>query len=719
MTTKDVAFYIRQLDLADEHERRYRERAKSTIKTYKDDRSSGHAKSTSTGTADRTLTGGLSHFNILWANTQTQLPAMYSAKPKPDVRRRWRESSPVGKEIAQAVERGLTFMMDTYDFDRLGEKVALDYLLPGRAVARVRYHPFFKDEIINVPAEADDDDSEEQEDGSFTANRKHRTLISEDTRAYHVPWDKYRQTPAEDWADVWWVSYGDNFLTQEEIIEQFGSEHKDVPLKFTDDNDNESPDNSHIAKAQVWELWDKQDKKVVAVVRGYDKFLMKEDDPLKLVEFFPQPEPAVLIESPNTMIPIPEYTMYQFQAEELNDVSARIEALVRSMKAKGIYPGEDADKINELFNSDENILIPDPDWASHAEKGGLGGIIDWFPITDVAAVWVKLLQERQEILQVIFQLIGISDIQRGSSDPRETKGAQQLKANFGSRRLIPKQRRLQNFFRDLLKLQGEIIAEHFSTKTLTEMTGTEVTDEMRAIMRSDALRSFTIDIETDSTVAVDEERDKQGMAEFTAAFSSYLREIAPIIEKAPSTALPLGKIALWITRKFKVARDVEDEVEEFLKTFQQGQEQQTSAQDAEIAAQQAEQQMIQQEAQGKQKIKEAESQAEQQRKDKESQADIAREDRESAASVGRDNIEFNAKMRLNKLGDQKAIRDIALLDRKLGTADNSNVIPINKNFQVVRDGDEIVGATMVENGVTKTLTLTKENGKITGGDISA
>ena len=47
----------------------------------------------------------------------------------------------------------------------------------------------------------------------------------------------------------------------------------------------------------------------------------------------------------------------------------------------------------------------------------------------------------------------------------------------------------------------------------------------------------------------------------------------------------------------------------------------------------------------------------------------------------------------------------------------------NKNFQVVREGDrpdgEILGATLTENGVTKTLRLQKTNGKVTGGDISA
>ena len=228
MTTKDVKFYERQLELADKHEERFRNRAKKVIRVYKDE------PTQKTGThANR---DGLSHFNILWANTQTQLPAMYSAQPKPDVRRRWRERSPAGKEIAQAVERALIFSMDSYDFDRLGEKLALDYLLPGRMVARVRYHPFFEEKVISETVDRDVEGAVEQEDGSFIHDRQFRELISEETRAYHVPWDKYRQSPADCWDDVWWVAYGDNFLSKEEIIEQFGEEHEDAPLIFTDED---------------------------------------------------------------------------------------------------------------------------------------------------------------------------------------------------------------------------------------------------------------------------------------------------------------------------------------------------------------------------------------------------------------------------------------------------------------------------------------------------
>ena len=148
---------------------------------------------------------------------------------------------------------------------------------------------------------------------------------------------------------MWWVGYGDNFLTRDEIIEQFGDEHTEVPLLYTDAEETDADDGEDIRRAQVWEIWDKEAKQVVAVVKGYDKLLMKEKDPLGLKGFYPQPEPAMMIETTDTLVPIPEYTMYQFQAEELNKISERIASLTDSMRLVGFYPGEDAAEINRLL----------------------------------------------------------------------------------------------------------------------------------------------------------------------------------------------------------------------------------------------------------------------------------------------------------------------------------------------------------------------------------
>ncbi|WP_230685885.1 hypothetical protein, partial [Streptococcus pneumoniae] len=77
------------------------------------------------------------------------------------------------------------------------------------------------------------------------------------------------------------------------------------------------------------------------------------------------------------------------------------------------------------------------------------------------------------------------------------------------------------FARDLLALAGEIIAEHFSPQTIALMVGAqeqppefqEAFPQAVELLRNDALRNFRVEIETDSTVSVDENTEKQQATE--------------------------------------------------------------------------------------------------------------------------------------------------------------------------------------------------------------
>ena len=70
----------------------------------------------------------------------------------------------------------------------------------------------------------------------------------------------------------------------------------------------------------------------------------------------------------------------------------------------------------------------------------------------------------------------MSDIIRGMSDPRETATAQAMKGNWGSLRVRDKQKELARFARDVLRLQGEIIAGQFGVSTLKAMTDLKMFD---------------------------------------------------------------------------------------------------------------------------------------------------------------------------------------------------------------------------------------------------
>lgn len=673
----DAQYWQRQLELADREERDFRRRGDETIKVY----------------ADKKSKKGPSRFNILWSNVETQRPALYSATPKQDVRRRYRQDDEIARSVAEILDRGLSYSMDAgagRQFDRFMELAVLDYVLPGRMVGRVKYQATFR-------GEGDE-----------------RVKVDERVFPHHVPWKHYRQSPASCWEDVTWVAYGDNFLTQEEVVEQYGKEHKNVPLHFSDDEDAKDTDEGVIKKCQVWQIWCKETKNVYEVVHGYDKFLDKYEDPLKLRDFFPQPEPVLMIETPGSLVPIPEYTMYQYQAEELNEVTKRITLLTRAMKAKGFYPGDEADKLEALLNGDDTFLIPVEDWIGHAEKGGVKGMVDWMPIGDFVAVWEKLILRRNLIIRDIFELTGISDIQRGSSDPRETKGAQMLKANFGNRRFIRKQKAIQQFVRDMLRLMGEVMAEHFSADTLEAMTGAVVTDEVMTMLRDDKLRSFAIDIETDSTIEPDDQLERQGAAEFLSAMSNFLNVSAPIVQAQPQAAGPLGSLLLWMSRKYKIARPIEAEVEKFVQQVQNMPQARNSEAEAKMAELQSKLQLQAQEKQGRQQINMLETQADIRRKDAESQAEIRRKDMEAQARMEREARELALKEREFALREGTLVaqtereRVKTVRERAAAMQEGSNGEPTEQPIVLEYDNGRIVGAVTVKNGVEKRFNISRQ-----------
>jgi len=246
----------------------------------------------------------------------------------------------------------------------------------------------------------------------------------------------------------------------------------------------------------------------------------------------------------------------------------------------------------------QNELIPVENWAMLTEKGGLDGVISWLPIEQLAKVLLSLYDARDRTKQDLYEISGMSDIMRGQVDPREKAAQSRIKAQFGSLRFQEKQTRFAEFLRDLLRLQCEVIAEQFSAETLTLMTGMQVTEQHMELMRNDAVRSFRIDIETDSTVAVDEQAEKESRVEFLNAMSSFFEKSVPLSQAVPQLAPLLGQMLLFGVRGFKAGRELESAIEQALDQMEQAAQQpQQPQQSQEDVKAQAEAQKIQQQMQ--------------------------------------------------------------------------------------------------------------------------
>jgi hypothetical protein len=468
------AFWMGQEKIADKEERAWYKQARKIVKRYRDERPEANKEN---------------RFNILWSNVQTLIPTLYARTPKADVERRFRDDDPVARLASTLLERCISYSADQFEFDNVMIAVTEDRLLPGRGTARVLYVPHFGDELPADPAQPkalaapkegnpafDNADSAAATiDGEGDAEPL-REVTYEEVKPTYLFWEDYREGPARQWLEVPWVRYR-SYLNRDDLTKRFGKAKADkVNLDFTpkgsSSNEKDNPPPDMYKKAVVHEYWDKTKKQVIWLAPGTPDFILdKKDDPLKLADFFPSPNPCFATTTTDKRVPVPDYVEYQDQAHELDTLTTRIDVLVKALAVKGIYPGENKQALQQLMDSGENQLVPILDWMAFVDKGSLKDMIQWLPIEQIAQALIQLYNARDRVKNILYEITGIGDIMRGMTSPDETLGAQELKANFSTRRITPQQKAIARFARDMFRLMGGVVAEHFSAKTISMVTG--------------------------------------------------------------------------------------------------------------------------------------------------------------------------------------------------------------------------------------------------------
>ena len=563
-----VRRWMLEIDLADKLEKDWRKTANQARDIYR-----GKKKSQNS-------------FNILWANTEVIRPNLYNSTPKPDVRRRYRDADPQGKEISEVLERSLSFEADSCDFDGVMEAAVFDAALPGRGTARICFEPYYEEKTDPTTGE--------------TVN----TLAGAKVYPERVAWDMFRRGPGSCWEEVPWIAYLHQ-LTMDEVKNKFPAYANKVQYDVVIGGADEKKANAEpevFKRVNVWEILNKEDKQTLWIAPSYaESPLLIEEDKLKLKDFFDMPKPIYSVDDTSSLEPICEYSLYEEQAKELNRVTQRINKLTESLKVRGVYDATLAE-LSTLMNSDDNDMIPTSDSTIALQAGGFDKAIWMMPLEQIAKVLGQLYIQREQIKMTIYEVIGISDILRGQSDPSETLGAQELKAQSGSVRLQRRQREVQRFVRDVFRIMSEIISEHYPAELLTIMTGVQVTPEMQQIMQRDLLRGIHVDVETDSTIAADQAKTRKDMAEVMEAVGGFVTNFGPAVQSGAVSMDAAKKILISIIRKARLGRDVEDAIEQ---DAQQPVQQQP---DPEAMKAQAEQQAMQAELQMKQEQMQADQQ---------------------------------------------------------------------------------------------------------------
>ncbi len=580
------SYWLAQIEFAEKKLKGYRNRGRQIIKRYKNKRTMA---SQGIPLANRRM-------NVLWSNVMTQKPVMYAQLPKANVSRRNKTKDPIGRTAAIVLENVLQNSIAMEDFNLIMGQVVEDRLLPGAGLAMVEYKPTIEKDQIGWQA----------------------------AETVYIHWEDWLTNVARTWQEVWWWGFK-VYQTRKEVkqtVLQTGGKPEfadEVGREITLDHfEEEKKQDDGTAKATIYTVWDSKEKKVLLIAKGYGKApLATLDPPVNFDGFFPIPRPLNATTANDSTVPVPDFDQYCDQADEIDLLTQRIGMLVKSLRLRGIYPA-DMEAVKALMEAGDQDLIPYDQWQMISERGGLDKLVLWFPVETIAATLVQCYNAREQAIQVMYQITGISDIIRGATDAAETATAQQLKAQFGGIRSRESQKDVQRLIRDILRKKAEVISEHFTLEVIQAMSGVKIltneqkkvltkqqqymaqyqqqaqaaqqagqpvppppnipqpTQEMlealkepswedvMGILRNEKLRGFVVDVETDSTIEPDQQAQQAAATQFMTSVTEYVTAWAQVLPMMPEAADLAGEMLSWGVRQFKGADTFEEEIDEFV-----------------------------------------------------------------------------------------------------------------------------------------------------------
>jgi len=627
-------------------------------------------------------------FAMFWANIEVLKPSIYSRPPIPVVVPRFKDRRPVPRVASELLERSAIVAFELEDIDQIMRMVRDDLAIQARGVPWVRY---------------------ETKDGE-------RACIE------HCDRSDFLHEPARNWKEVGWVAKR-AWLTKDEMKDRFSEASGDAYLEAEYTVKRELKDNAATdsrSKAGVWEIWHKTQNKVIWVTPGVDVVLDEGKPHLKLEGFYPCPKPAYGTVQRGSLVPVPDMLFYKDQLEEINELTARIAALSEAVKVKGFYPAgasELGDAIESAIkkNTDNAVLVPVSNFAAFGNGSAKDAIV-WLPIDMITATIAQLVELRRQLIEDVYQITGLSDIMRGSTDANETLGAQQLKSQYGSVRIRDRQAELVRVARDLARIVAEIMAENFSEETLLEMSQLEIKTEadLRAeaqqivqaaqaqvqqamqspeiaqqaqqnpqmaqqmldqleqqtqaqieelqkqptiekvmtLLREQRLRPFVLDIETDSTIQPDEDAAKQRATEFVTAVGGFMQQAIAAVQMVPQAAPLMADTLKYVAGQFRAGRELEASIVEFADQMKAQSQQQKPSPEAEAAKAEAEA-----------------KQADTQMKMQERQADAQRKQQEAALIQQREDARLNADLTNKKADDERKALESTLRIEQMAAQD--------------------------------------------------
>lgn len=563
-----------EMKASDRRVKRWHKQSHKIISRYQDRRSN-----TDSETLDSYDSQHDFRVNLFHSNVSTLKDMVYGNPPRMEVSRRYADPNDDVSRVASSI---LSRMLNNSVEDSGDDaKSALGYalddrLLPGMGLSRVRYE--YESEIEQVESLTNDM-------GEIIEEGYEQEIITDERAPIdYVHWDDFRWGWARTWAEVPWIAFR-SYIKKDDAEKRFG---EDVAKKLNYKNksvnvvEEKRLDTDEMTdawdRAEIWEIWHKESKRVFWFSYGVESILDVKDDPLRLSGFWPMPEPLLANCSTSLLLPQPDFVIAQDLYNQIDQLETRIGIITAAVRVVGVYDSAEAGIKRMLQEGMENDLIPVENWSAFSEGGQLDGKISWMPIGEIASVLSELTVQRRDAMGLLYEVTGMSEIMRGANGPdRETAEAAQGKRQFASVRVQSISEEFARFASDLFKLRAEVISKHFSKETILKQSNimassdAEIAPAACELIKDPKTMLWRVKVQPEALAMLDYQALKKDRMEFVQALAQFLQSAMPLAEMSPGAIGPLLEILKWTMAGFKGSNEIEGVLDKALDTFQKSQ----------------------------------------------------------------------------------------------------------------------------------------------------
>lgn len=607
-----IEIWTKELESSDRREKNWRAEAQKYLNIYRDQ----HQSSSNIDTSDS------KRYNIFWSNTQTLRPLVFSKLPKSNITQRFLDKDEISRIASEMMERAINYFLDKCQAEKIFNKVRDDFLICGRGLAKVVYDPEEILELERETTDEEGKKVSVKDEEVDQSTKKIRLeyidwrnyRMSTENEWKDIRWMAFRELTTKDGlievvgsekadkvnlnyavnttvnkdanipenkeglyslAEVWhiWDRSGGRILrlTTGQAGVLLSNESDDYnledffpcPKPLGSDSDP-----SCLIPIPLYRMYKSQAEELNAVdqrIKGlieqckatgiYSSVAEQQD-----VQSLFQGEDGEMTPMKGTAPNVKVQDLVMFKPLEA------IILAIRELNEQKINIINNIRDITGLADIIRGITAPSETATAQQIKGNFA-ISRIQPIQKEFEVYVRdIIRLLAELIVEKFSITELAQITNLKIvDIEAISRATQAKLNEllkeGEKHINPQDSDAQEKRNQLLQ-QAQAGYKKTMKQPLQDLKGYAVTPQqlvkLDKLIKDDKLRSFAIDVETESTIRVDQQQEKQDRIEYLTAIGNFANSFGPMVQGGVMSKDTFNEFLIFISKPYKVGRNLEE-----------------------------------------------------------------------------------------------------------------------------------------------------------------